>query len=157
MGPWGSGLVYSTIYLTILCEPVIFHLTCMETLRQVRSGLVLDLCACAPHSNVLWCHWGLDCLCCRCALTSCGVCMPSCLVNACACILIGTSICPSTNSRLECDLHQSQSQEQLLAAAACTALHCLQTFYMYNMSQATAFWIVSALIFPLSQVWERSD
>lgn len=36
MGPLGSGLVYGTIYLTILCEPIIFHLTCMETLRQVR-------------------------------------------------------------------------------------------------------------------------
>lgn len=35
-----------------------------------------------------------------------------------------------------------------------TALYCLQTFYMYNMSQAMAFWIVSALIFPLSQVSE---
>lgn len=39
LGSWGSGLVYSTIYLTILCEPIIFHLTCMETLRQVGSGL----------------------------------------------------------------------------------------------------------------------
>lgn len=36
MGNWGSGLVYGTVYLTILCEPIIFHLTCMETLRQVR-------------------------------------------------------------------------------------------------------------------------
>jgi hypothetical protein len=35
MGRWGSGLVYGTVYLTILCEPIIFHLTCMETLRQV--------------------------------------------------------------------------------------------------------------------------
>jgi hypothetical protein len=33
---------------------------------------------------------------------------------------------------------------------ACPA--CLQTFYMYNLSQAAAFWIVTALIFPLSQV-----
>jgi hypothetical protein len=40
MGSVGSGLVYGTIYLTILCEPIIFHLTCMETLRQVRKGYV---------------------------------------------------------------------------------------------------------------------
>jgi hypothetical protein len=43
MGSVGSGLVYGTIYLTILCEPIIFHLTCMETLRQVRKGY---LCIC---------------------------------------------------------------------------------------------------------------
>lgn len=41
MGSVGSGLVYGTIYLTILCEPIIFHLTCMETLRQVRKGCYL--------------------------------------------------------------------------------------------------------------------
>jgi hypothetical protein len=42
MGPIGSGLVYCTIYLTILCEPIIFHITCMETLRQVRVGVHAD-------------------------------------------------------------------------------------------------------------------
>lgn len=40
MGTWGSGMVYGTIYLTILCEPIIFHLTCMETLRQVRRQIL---------------------------------------------------------------------------------------------------------------------
>jgi amino acid permease len=36
MGKLGKGLVYGSIYLTILAEPVIFHLTCVEALKQVR-------------------------------------------------------------------------------------------------------------------------
>lgn len=52
-GSWGSGLVYSTVYLTILCEPVIFHLTCMETLRQVRM-----VC----NSRAALTGWGADAL-----------------------------------------------------------------------------------------------
>jgi hypothetical protein len=35
MGTPGSAMVYATIYMTIFCEPIIFHITCMETLRQV--------------------------------------------------------------------------------------------------------------------------
>lgn len=34
-GTLGKALVFSTVYLTILAEPVIFHLTCMESLKQV--------------------------------------------------------------------------------------------------------------------------
>eukprot|EP00879_Flechtneria_rotunda_P013662 GHRR01014272.1.p1 GENE.GHRR01014272.1~~GHRR01014272.1.p1 ORF type:complete len:335 (+),score=82.20 GHRR01014272.1:260-1264(+) len=34
MGTAGSAMVYGTVYMTILCEPIIFHLTCMETLQQ---------------------------------------------------------------------------------------------------------------------------
>jgi hypothetical protein len=37
MGTPGSAMVYATIYMTIFCEPIIFHITCMETLRQVRD------------------------------------------------------------------------------------------------------------------------
>lgn len=50
MGSLGSGLVYCTVYLTILCEPIIFHLICMETLRQVR-GCVLTQCAKAEQKG----------------------------------------------------------------------------------------------------------
>eukprot|EP00879_Flechtneria_rotunda_P020170 GHRR01021211.1.p1 GENE.GHRR01021211.1~~GHRR01021211.1.p1 ORF type:complete len:184 (+),score=39.00 GHRR01021211.1:394-945(+) len=37
MGTAGSAMVYGTVYMTILCEPIIFHLTCMETLQQVSQ------------------------------------------------------------------------------------------------------------------------
>lgn len=33
-GQLGKVLVYGTVYLTIMCEPVIFHLMCMEALKQ---------------------------------------------------------------------------------------------------------------------------
>lgn len=35
MGRLGSALVYATIYFSILLQPIMLHLTCMETLRQV--------------------------------------------------------------------------------------------------------------------------
>lgn len=34
-GAHGKRMVYATVYLTILFEPVIFHLTCMESLQQM--------------------------------------------------------------------------------------------------------------------------
>jgi len=34
-GASGKRMVYATVYLTILFEPVIFHLTCMESLQQM--------------------------------------------------------------------------------------------------------------------------
>lgn len=34
-GAPGKRMVYATVYLTILFEPVIFHLTCMESLQQM--------------------------------------------------------------------------------------------------------------------------
>ena len=34
-GANGRRMVYATVYLTILFEPVIFHLTCMESLQQM--------------------------------------------------------------------------------------------------------------------------
>eukprot|EP00775_Hariotina_reticulata_P002276 gene2276-2588_t len=34
MGAVGSALVYGSIYVSILCVPIILHLTCMETLQQ---------------------------------------------------------------------------------------------------------------------------
>ena len=34
-GAQGKRMVYATVYLTILFEPVIFHLTCMESLQQM--------------------------------------------------------------------------------------------------------------------------
>jgi hypothetical protein len=45
MGTPGSAMVYATIYMTIFCEPIIFHITCMETLRQVSC--------CGWDANVL--------------------------------------------------------------------------------------------------------
>ncbi|CAL8466173.1 g5709 [Coccomyxa elongata] len=35
MGVWGRRLTYCTVYLTILGEPIIFHLTSMEALQQI--------------------------------------------------------------------------------------------------------------------------
>lgn len=34
-GASGKRMVYATVYLTILFEPIIFHLTCMESLQQM--------------------------------------------------------------------------------------------------------------------------
>ena len=45
-GANGRRLVYATVYLTILFEPVIFHLTCMESLQQMLySAKVSQLAA----------------------------------------------------------------------------------------------------------------
>jgi vesicular inhibitory amino acid transporter len=43
-GRVGQILVFCTIYLTILGEPIIFHLTCMESLKQV-SKATSQLCS----------------------------------------------------------------------------------------------------------------
>jgi hypothetical protein len=48
MGKLGKGLVYGSIYLTILAEPIIFHLTCVESLKQVRG--CSSSCRCEQHS-----------------------------------------------------------------------------------------------------------
>lgn len=47
MGVWGRRLVYCTVYLTIMGEPIIFHLTSMEALQQIfyRSRLSQGLAA----------------------------------------------------------------------------------------------------------------
>eukprot|EP00775_Hariotina_reticulata_P008889 gene8889-9067_t len=42
MGTAGSALVYVTVYLTILCEPIIFHLTCVEALQQMLQASSLS-------------------------------------------------------------------------------------------------------------------
>eukprot|EP00878_Enallax_costatus_P026336 GHUV01028263.1.p1 GENE.GHUV01028263.1~~GHUV01028263.1.p1 ORF type:complete len:174 (+),score=23.62 GHUV01028263.1:448-969(+) len=34
MGRLGSAMVYATIYFSILLQPIMLHLTCMESLRQ---------------------------------------------------------------------------------------------------------------------------
>ena len=45
-GAQGKRMVYATVYLTILFEPVIFQLTCMESLQQVLySASVSQLAA----------------------------------------------------------------------------------------------------------------
>lgn len=45
-GAQGKRMVYATVYLTILFEPVIFHLTCMESLQQMLySARVSQLAA----------------------------------------------------------------------------------------------------------------
>ena len=45
-GAQGRRMVYATVYLTILFEPVIFHLTCMESLQQMLySAKVSQLAA----------------------------------------------------------------------------------------------------------------
>lgn len=55
MGAWGSRLVYGTIYLSILCVPVILHLTCMETLRQVRPLPLLRMRALREWGSWVYC------------------------------------------------------------------------------------------------------
>ncbi len=47
MGNWGRRLTYVTVYVTILAEPVIFHLTSMEALQQIfySTGLSQKLAA----------------------------------------------------------------------------------------------------------------
>lgn len=40
-GRVGKALVFGTVYLTILFEPVIFQLMCMEALQQVRHCVLL--------------------------------------------------------------------------------------------------------------------
>lgn len=46
-------------------------------------------------------------------------------------------------------------RRNMAVCCPCSCVSCPQTFYMYNMSQQTAFWIVTALILPLSQVsWQ---
>lgn len=37
LGTAGSAMVYGTIYASIFCVPIILHITCMETLRQVSK------------------------------------------------------------------------------------------------------------------------
>lgn len=37
LGAPGSAMVYATIYMTIFLNPIILHLTCIETLLQVGS------------------------------------------------------------------------------------------------------------------------
>lgn len=39
-GTAGRAMVFGSVYLTILLEPVIFHLMCMEALRQVSCLLL---------------------------------------------------------------------------------------------------------------------
>lgn len=73
MGVWGRRLVYCTVYLTIMGEPIIFHLTSMEALQQIfyRSslsqgvaaaivaGLMVPLAQVRPeHCNCLALHCG---------------------------------------------------------------------------------------------------
>ena len=41
-GAQGKRMVYATVYLTILFEPVIFHLTCMESLQQMLYSAKLS-------------------------------------------------------------------------------------------------------------------
>lgn len=37
LGRLGSAAVYATIYFSILLQPIMLHLTCMESLRQVTQ------------------------------------------------------------------------------------------------------------------------
>lgn len=54
-GATGRRLVYATIYLTILLEPVIFHLTCMESLQQMLySAKVSQLTAGAVVALIIF-------------------------------------------------------------------------------------------------------
>lgn len=54
-GATGRRLVYATVYLTILFEPVIFHLTCMESLQQMLySANVSQLSAGAVVALVIF-------------------------------------------------------------------------------------------------------
>lgn len=45
-GQLGKVLVYGTVYLTILCEPVMFQLMCMEALQQVSSPSLSQVIVC---------------------------------------------------------------------------------------------------------------
>jgi hypothetical protein len=76
MGTPGSAMVYATIYMTIFCEPIIFHITCMETLRQVGSHCVTavsDSYICATACCCVYLCIHLNTLSCgqRCTLCSC--------------------------------------------------------------------------------------
>jgi amino acid permease len=61
MGTPGSAMVYATIYATIFCVPIILHITCIETLRQVSycSALrVFQNCAEMHEVNSATCFFG---------------------------------------------------------------------------------------------------
>lgn len=69
LGRLGSAMVYATIYFSILLQPIMLHLTCMESLRQVSKHLQLstsmtDSILCLIHSSgrqgmisIYWAPW----------------------------------------------------------------------------------------------------
>eukprot|EP00878_Enallax_costatus_P036698 GHUV01041237.1.p1 GENE.GHUV01041237.1~~GHUV01041237.1.p1 ORF type:complete len:123 (+),score=29.21 GHUV01041237.1:951-1319(+) len=58
-GPLGRVLVFGTVYLTILFEPVIFQLMCMEALQQVCpqqtamlfASLIYSVCCASQQTS----------------------------------------------------------------------------------------------------------
>lgn len=139
MGTWGSGMVYGTIYLTILCEPIIFHLTCMETLRQVRRQILLLLLLYGSGQASTPILGASKARICQAEILSC-------------CNFMAAAVCCSTLCR---DVVHVLYCVVLLMLLCCCVV-APQTFYMFNLSQTSAFWIVTALILPLSQVSSKS-